>query len=764
MRNRSTSLNRRMFPVDEWALIESGSGPSTDASDTLFAMSNGVFGLRTPIRTQRPADAATTIVNRFYETFPISYPEDAFGLARTGQSLIPGPDLSWVEIELNGRRLSLDAGSWTRTLDFRSGSLRRSFRLPTPSGSTLEVSQVLFVSQSSPGDAFQHWRIDSSHVDDPQPISLVFHIGHPHGDRQPADEHDPRRGRKFSQEEAPKVVLDQLRNGVRSTVVTRRTQQRLVTCLTTNTAHQHASTIDESGTTASFTITGVISSHDPLDVSLRVSVERTTENTLQYLDHYEGLSTFDFDTAFAEHQQVTEEFWQTSDINVNGHAEAQQAIRWHLFQLLQATPEVDGLGISAKGQTALGYDGHYFWDTEVFLTPFLSHCLPDRAQKVLAVRHSMLPEALQRAETLSQKGALFPWRTLSGEEASAYYPAGTAQYHINADIAWALHHYVRSTGDDEFLHHYGADIIIETARMWADLAFHGRDGAWHIYGVTGPDEYSVVVDDNAYTNAMAARNLRSAIEIVDRCNSSIAVPVTQEEREHWSTVADGLTIVFDDELGVYGQDAQFLSRPRMTLDDIPADQRPLLLHRHPLVIYRHQVTKQADIVLAMMLAPEAFADEHRRKTFEYYEQVTTGDSSLSSALQASAAAGVNHHDIASHHFDQALFLDLANTHQNTADGVHLANSGGVWTAVTCGMAGLNITPEGCSLTPTGWCIGDGVAASIQLQSSLIRLNIQREGTVVELVDGAPITFQTNEGEITVGTTPVFVPAVFPTAP
>ena len=746
-------MNRQAFPVDEWALVQSDEGATNDAHDTLFAISNGVFGLRTPIGGKQSVARATTIVNRFYETFDITYPEDAYGLARIGQSLVPGPDFSFVEIEIDEHCYQLDSAPWSRTLDFKTGSLKREFRFPLRSTATARVTHTTFVSQVMPQQAFHRWVVEVENSDLPHAVSLIAHVRHlddvPSSDR----DNDPRQGRRFFGDEAPVCELTPVPDGFMSKITTRRSQQQLRTSLRSLSTACQAQLDSPSSTSGALIVRGHSSREQPFETSLALSVSHGSISD-------DWASAPDFDTAFAEHAEIVKSFWSRADIRVTGDPERQQAVRWHLFQLFQASPPIDGIGISAKGQTALGYDGHYFWDTEVFMLPFFSHTNPARARRLLEVRHEMLPQARTRAATMSQKGALFPWRTLNGEEASAYYPAGTAQYHINADISWAIHHYWLATGDQDFSTSAGQEIAIETARLWADFAFEDADGRWHLHGVTGPDEYSAVVDDNAYTNAMAARNLRFAAQLADDSfHSAFDIPAT--EIENWRRIADGLVIPFDHEHGIYAQDAHFLSRRRWELSEIPEDQHPLLLHVHPLVIYRHQIIKQADVVLAMLLAPEAFNREVLEDTFMYYEGVTTGDSSLSAAIQATAAASVGQNERADEHLQQALLLDLANTHDNTADGVHLANSGGIWTAIVVGMAGISLRDDGVNIAPTGWCVGDEVNVLLPFRSSLLGLNLRRDGTTVELKLGPPISLRTPDHEVLLQTEPIFVPAVFP---
>ena len=210
-------------------------------------------------------------------------------------------------------------------------------------------------------------------------------------------------------------------------------------------------------------------------------------------------------TIVEEQRAWLDEFWAASDVEIRGDDAGQQAVRWNIFQLAQASAQTQEHGIAAKGVTGGGYEGHYFWDTETYVVPFLAYTSPERARKALRFRWRQLPQARQRAVELNQAGALYPWRTITGEEASAYYAAGTAQYHINAAIAFALKRYLDASGDIAFLANEAAEMLVETARLWEDLGFFATNGeeVFRIHGVTGPDEYTTVVNDNFYTNVMA---------------------------------------------------------------------------------------------------------------------------------------------------------------------------------------------------------------------------------------------------------------------
>ncbi len=374
-------------------------------------------------------------------------------------------------------------------------------------------------------------------------------------------------------------------------------------------------------------------------------------------------------------------------------------MRWNLFQLAQATARAEGNGVPAKGLTGSGYSGHYFWDTEIYVLPFLTYTSPRYARNALRFRYQMLDAARRRAAELSQKGALFPWRTINGEEASAYYAAGTAQYHIDADVSYALVQYVRATGDEDFLRREAADILVETARMWEDLGFWRANGDdnFHIHGVTGPDEYTTVVNDNLFTNVMARFNLRAAAYVVERMKADHPedyarlvdrLSLGAYEAAEWVRAADHMSIPYAESIGIHPQDSHFLEREIWDLAHTPEDKRPLLLHYHPLVIYRYQVLKQADVVLALFLQGQHFSAEEKLADFEYYDPLTTGNSTLSGVVQSIVAAEVGYHELTLEYFVSSIFVDLANLHANASDGVHVASAGGTWSALAYGFGGM----------------------------------------------------------------------------
>jgi alpha,alpha-trehalose phosphorylase len=439
----------------------------------------------------------------------------------------------------------------------------------------------------------------------------------------------------------------------------------------------------------------------------------------------------------------------------------QQAIRMNLFHILQASARAENNGIAAKGLTGNAYEGHYFWDTEIYVFPFLIYTSPHTAKNLLRFRYGMLDQARARARELSHRGALFPWRTITGDEASAYYAAGTAQYHINADIMHALRKYVNITGDEEFLFQYGAEMLVETARFWYDLGFFSprQKGKFCINGVTGPDEYKTVVNNNTYTNLMARENLRYAIETVERLQvqqQQVFQALIQKtgletsEVEEWKMAANNMYVPFDATTGIYPQDDTFLDRQPWDFKNTPADRYPLLLFYHPLNIYRRQAIKQADVILAMFLLGHEFSLEAKKRNFEFYDPLTTGDSSLSSCIQAIMALEIGEFHKAVEYVRAALLMDLADIGGNVKDGCHIASMGGTWMVFTYGFAGLRDYDGTLSFRPQRPPESEAsLRFPLTYRGQVLDVEITADSTTYSLRGGEKLLIRHEDQEITV---------------
>jgi alpha,alpha-trehalose phosphorylase len=398
-----------------------------------------------------------------------------------------------------------------------------------------------------------------------------------------------------------------------------------------------------------------------------------------------------WDGLLAEQRFYLDSFWDHADTEVDGDIAVQQAVRFGLFHVLQAAARAEGQAIPAKGLTGPGYDGHVFWDAETFVLPVLSYLAPEAAAAALRWRHSTLPRAVARAHQLGQRGAAFPWRTINGEECSGYWPAGTAAFHINADIADAVIRYTDVTGDRGFEAGPGLDLLVQTARLWRSLGHFDARGQFRIDGVTGPDEYSALSDNNIYTNLMAQQNLQAAAEAAGRHPERAAqLSVDAEETAAWRAAAAAMYLPYDSDLGVHPQAEGFTRHQVWDFAGTPRTRYPLFRHYPYFDLYRKQVVKQADLVLAMILRPDAFTAEQKARNFGYYERITVRDSSLSAGSQAVMAAEVGQLDLAFDYLREAAQMDLADLEHNAGDGLHMAALASVWTVLTAGFGGLRM--------------------------------------------------------------------------
>ena len=440
-----------------------------------------------------------------------------------------------------------------------------------------------------------------------------------------------------------------------------------------------------------------------------------------------------------EQREYLDAYWDGADVEVEGDAEVQQAVRFALFHVIQAGARAEQRPIPAKGLTGPGYDGHTFWDTESFVLPVLTFTEPRAVADALEWRRSTLPLAIERARQLGLEGAAFPWRTINGEECSGYWPAGTAAFHIGADIAYAVDSYLDATEDDEFERTAGLELLVQTARLFRSLGHHDSAGNFRIDGVTGPDEYSAIADNNVYTNLMVQRCFRAAAGAVGRHpKGALQLDVTAEEAAGWRDAADDVVIPYDERLGVHMQSEEFTEHARWDFEHTDADEYPLLLHVPYFDLYRKQVVKQADLVLAMHLCDDAFTADERRRNFAYYEELTVRDSSLSAATQAVVAAEVGQLELAHDYLGETALIDLRDRQHNTGDGLHLATLAGTWTALVAGFGGLRTRQGRLSFAPRLPAAITRLTFRVRYRGRLLMLAVNAGDTEYRLLDGEPL--------------------------
>ena len=775
-----------LFPPDEWRVLEARwTDRFSRRAESAFALSNGYLGVRGCPDEGSPVTAPGTFVNGFHETWPIVHPEDAYGLARTGQTMVNVPDATVIQLYVDDEPLFLPTArtpQYLRVLDLRNGVLTRELTWSTPSGKHVTVRSTRLVSLEHRHVLAVSYEVTT---DLPAPITISSRVvnranGQPPGHVE-SDHLDPRLGTRIGRP----ILVPHLAE---------ETDGRLLLGYRTATSGMTlALAVDHEIDVPSPHSVAVSADPDRSELVLTVDAEPDTPiRMVKYVTYQTSRSVAIDDlvvrcrstldrigrtgfTALVEAQRANlDRFWDRADVTVEDTVRhpvrMQQAVRWNLFHLAQATWRAEGAGIPAKGLTGDAYDGHYFWDTETWVLPFLAYTQPRIARNLLRFRHSMLPSARARARELRVRGALFPWRTIRGDEASAYYQAGTAQFHLNADIAYAIRRYIDVRGDDGFIPETGAEILVETARAWIDLGFHGEDDRFHIHGVTGPDEYTAVVDDNAYTNLMARLNLNYAATTMRRLAADRPddyrrladdLRIDPAELDDWARAAERMFVPHDGRRNITPQDATFLSHERWDLSSTPAEQFPLLLHHHPLTIYRRQVLKQADVVMAMFLLGNEFTPEQKRRNFEYYDPITTGDSSLSASIQSVVASEIGDEDAACRYLDLAVLVDIADVAGNASNGVHIASAAGAWMGFVFGFGGVRDFDGELTIDPRLPARFRSLGFSLRFHDRQLRLHITHERERYELTEGEPLTvvIRGRRHELVVGTSLEVVPEV-----
>jgi alpha,alpha-trehalose phosphorylase len=736
-------IQHSAFLVEPWALHETELRLDLLAqSESLFALSNGHIGLRGNLDEGEPHGLPGTYLNGFYELHPLPYAESQYGSPESSQTLVNVTNGKLIRLLVDDEPFDVRYGKLRvhdRVLDFRSGTLKRTAEWTSPANRTVRVTSLRFVSfthRAIFGISYEIEPLDG-------PANVVVQSELVANEQLPLSGSDPRAASAI---ESPLQSEEHSSSEMGAVLIhcTKRSGLRMAAAMDhiiSGTSKVHIES-ESSLDSARVVVTDLLEPGHRLRLFKLVAYGWSLERTLPALRDQVAAALAaarqsGFDGLLADQRSYLDDFWAHADVQLSGDSELQQAVRFALFHVLQAGARAERRAIPAKGLTGTGYDGHTFWDMETFVLPVLTYTVPSAAADALRWRHSTISAARQRASELGLAGAAFPWRTIHGEECSGYWPAGMAAFHVNADIADAVIRYVDATGDEAFERDVGTDILVQTARLWRSLGHHDLQGRFRIDGVTGPDEYSAVSDNNVYTNLMAARNLSGAADVCERNQDKARdLGVTPEEMADWRAAADRIFIPYDQRLGVHPQAEGFTDHQAWDFSKTNPDQYPLMLHFPYFDLYRKQVVKQPDLVLAMLLCGDAFSGEQKARNFNYYERITVRDSSLSACTQAVLAAEVGHLRLALDYTAEAALMDLHDLEHNARDGLHIASLAGTWIALVNGFGGMRDHAGVLSFAPR---LPDGLASmsfSIRHRSSCIRVEVTTSAATYRLTHGA----------------------------
>lgn len=718
-------------------------------NETIFHNANGYIGVRSNFEEgykQGYDSIRGSYINGFYDFAEMKQAEKLCGLCEEKQTMLNVADTQGIELLIGGETFSMFEGETiesSRWLDMDEGYTARRIVWCSPKGKKVEIQIKRMTSFVQLPLFTIEYRVKALNFSD----ELTFISTHIGDVKNYCNPNDPRVAGESFQHLVP--VQASIENGI-SYVVTNTSKSNLTVCtavknsvskmaeawsyteghgtvteLTTNICE------DETITLVKYTVFADSVRHKDCKAAAAAEMKKALETPME--EHYRQQK------AYLEH------FWNQSALDIKGDDDLAIATKYNIYQLLQSVGKDEYSNIAAKGLSGEGYEGHYFWDTEMYMQPFFTLTNPEISKSLVSYRYSTLEAARENARILGhKKGALYPWRTIMGKECSGYFPSGSAQYHIDGDIAYSTIAYYLATKDLDFMAEKGAEIVFETARLWMDTG-HFYHGKFHINDVTGPDEYTCIVNNNYFTNASAQYNLHWAVNFYRILNEAGKTAViekiglTADEVAEMEKAEKNMYLPYDEETGINPQDDSFMQKEVWDFENTPKDHYPLLLHYHPLYIYRYQVCKQADTVLSHFIYEDAQELETIRKSFEYYEKVTTHDSSLSTCIYSIVASKLGQEEKAYAYFGDSAKLDLFNLHHNTKDGIHTANMGGNYMAIVYGFGGLRLKESGIYFAPALPKQWESYTFKIHFEDSQIQVSVGPTNSVFTLAEGTAKT-------------------------
>ena len=736
--------------------------------ETLLHNANGYFGVRAAFEEGYPEGYTTvrgSYLNGVYDIEPMPQAEPLYGLVNEKQTMINVAEVQSIKVYAAGELCSPFTGirhEGGRTLDMSEGVTRRDLAWEGEHGGKVRMTITRMASFTRLPIFVVAYRIVAEAEEE---IAVVT--------RHDADVwnfSDPNDPRLASTAERHILVDDIRQNGRVSTIITHacRSGIRVVSSVfetpdrvpDEESHHCDAFGADnrflftmKQGDVVGFThivsFSDSLRSRDPVDASFEAGRKAVADG---------------FPVLLKEQDAYLSKFWENVDVGVEGDDELSSALAFNVYELLQSASRDQYGHLGAKGLSGEGYEGHYFWDTEIYVQPFFTLTMPRLSRNLLSYRYAILPEARKNALLLGHaKGALYPWRTINGKECSGFFLSGTAQYHIDGAIAYAVVQYYQVTGDESFMEEMGLEMLLEIARLWLDLGVY-VDGTFRLNCVTGPDEYTCLVDNNYYTNASAKYDLWWAVryyrEMERKGKAQKAkrnTGITEEELSAFSRASDAVYLPYDEKRDITPQDDSFLEKKVWDLDATPKDKFPLLLHYHPLTLYRYQVCKQADAVLAHFLYEPLVGESTRYRTFRYYEKITTHDSSLSKCIFSIVAAKLGLVEEAYAYLGGSAEIDLRDSNKNTKDGIHTANMGGGYLALVFGFGGLRVDAAGIRLAPCLPSAWKGYHFTIRYRDKVLRVTVAKKEVVLSLRESGVLPVSLYDRVVRVTDKPVEVP-------
>ena len=743
-------MDRRLFAAHGWEIVENTlPGEHMRFSESIMSLGNGYMGMRGSFEEKYSGDMhrGTYVAGVWFPDktrvgwWKIGYPE-YFG------KVVNTINFIGINLSVDGHEVDLavdEVLEYNRRLDMKNGVLYRRFTVNTPSG-RVEVKTERFFSIRQREIAAVRYLVRP--VDRGAVIRLTPYLdGDVHNE-------DSNYQEKFWQQ----VSVSAGPGKASLTVKTKRNPfgtPRFTVCAAMGVRTSGEVTGWDPFERDCFTGTEIRLQAEKgrwvgVDKFIAVTTDRDIEEgfvTQKAEELLEESMKMGYDNQRAAHSRCWEDRWQRADVEIQGDVEAQQGIRFNIFQLLSTYYGEDSrLNIGPKGFTGEKYGGATYWDTEAFVLPmYLAIAPPEVPRNLLVYRHDQLEGACENARRQGLCGALYPMVTFTGVECHNEWEITFEEIHRNAAVAHAIYQYVNYTGDRAYLWEYGIDVLIGIARFWAARVHYStRSGRYMLHGVTGPNEYENNVSNNWYTNRMAVWCLEYALEAIGAARDNgyaakvDAHGVTAREEMKWREIAERMYLPYDGDLGIFVQQDTFLDKEFKSADEIPAEERPINQHWSWDRILRSCYIKQADVLQGMYFLGHLYPEEVKRKNFLFYEPMTVHESSLSPCVHAILAAELGMGEKSVEMYRRTARLDLDNYNNDTADGLHITSMSGSWLAIVQGFAGMRVTEGRLSFTPflpEGWRT---YSFKVNYRGRLLKIRVEDGRMSIRVESGEPI--------------------------
>jgi len=721
--------------VDPWKIIEEGFHPDRSmVSESLFSLANEHQGVRGYFEEGYSGKSLIGVyLNSIYEEVFVG--SSAYkGISNRLAFMVNTVNWLYTSIEVDGEILDLAKSQFSnfhRTLDFRTGELRREFIWETLSGKKLQLVFLRSLSMGTKELACQQIRMTPLNFsgDISLTMGLDFSVRH---------EMYAQNFWECSHQMTGAIQEDGALLGVSKNI-----GHRLFAGMKVHADAEQSPLSEEKFTGVHMNLAVVEGQESVVEKIAILHTDR--DKTLPVKTAWEHgvdllrASNQSYDDVLTRNKAYWDNFWAKSDITIDGDPDTQQGIRFCIFQMQQTYRGViDGANIGAKGLTGEAYNGNAFWDTETYCLPFYLFSNPKAAKSLIDFRHQTMPQAQTRANDLDCEGACFPVATSDGTESCTLWQHASLQFQPTTAVAYAIWHYVNVTGDTAFLEDEGAEMLVQICRFLASRGQWSPKGKFGYYAVMGPDEFQMMVNNNAYTNLMAKRTFEFTLETLDGMDL-IALGCSSAELDIWRHMADEMIIPYDPETKLYEQHEGFFNLPHIDVDAIPIEDFPLYHHWSYDRIYRNDMIKQPDVLMFMFLYNQSFTLEEKRANYEYYEPRCIHESSLSPSVHSIFASELGRHEEAFDFFRFAARIDLDNYNRNTAEGIHTTSIAAAWMNIVYGFGGMRSDGEVLSFNPSIPAHWQGYSFEVTYHGSVLRVEVSQDQAVIRVKDGAPVT-------------------------